>query len=333
MNFSGITGHNRELKYLLSLKEGGKLPHAFLFTGQRGIGKRLIAERFLSSFFCKESESPCGICNTCKQISAGTFPDFIILEKDDKGKIPVGSRDRLLPGSVRWLIEKLSKAPVSGNYCVIIDGLDGISEAGQNALLKTIEEPYSRAYIILIAESRTGVLPTIISRCTEITFQPLKTDYVMQIVREKINISSDTRFFTEISGGSVDVALKLHEENTFYEIKKFCQSISGYITIGNTGLFRYTDMKNFSDNDFLLTVLINYYSYMLRVSFYDGKKNFPEEVVLNRDDAMKVIRILLALKKGLKNNLNIKNIIKGFMYSMKEMDTSGFPEPDFSWLK
>jgi hypothetical protein len=72
---------------------------------------------------------------------------------------------------------------------------------------------------------------------------------------------------------------------------------------------------------------------MLRVSFYDGKKNFPEEVVLNRDDARKVIRILLALKKGLKNNLNIKNIIKGFMYSMKEMDTSGFPEPDFSWLK
>ena len=333
MNFSGITGHHRELNYLISLKKGGMLPHAVLFTGQRGIGKRLIAERFLGSFFCRENEAPCGKCNICKQINAGTFPDFIILEKDDKGKIPVGARDKLMPGSVRWLIEKLSKTSTTGNYCVIIDGIDGISDAGQNALLKTIEVPYSIAYIILIAESRTGVLPTIISRCTEVSFQPLNTVDVMNIVREKGEIVQESGFYADISGGSADVALKLHEKKLFNEIINFCESISVFIKNSNVEIFRFTDTTKVPDNEFFITVLINIYSYMVRMSFSDDRKKLPEEIVLNRDDAMKVIRILLALKKGLKNNLNIKNIMKGFMYSMKEMDASGFPEPDFSWLK
>jgi len=333
MNFSGITGHHRELNYLISLKKGGMLPHAVLFTGQRGIGKRLIAERFLGSFFCRENEAPCGKCNICKQINAGTFPDFIILEKDDKGKIPVGARDKLMPGSVRWLIEKLSKTSTTGNYCVIIDGIDGISDAGQNALLKTIEEPYSKAYIILIAENRTGVLPTIISRCTEVSFQPLNTVDVMNIVREKGEIVQESGFYADISGGSADVALKLHEKKLFNEIINFCESISVFIKNSNVEIFRFTDTTKVPDNEFFITVLINIYSYMVRMSFSDDRKKLPEEIVLNRDDAMKVIRILLALKKGLKNNLNIKNIMKGFMYSMKEMDASGFPEPDFSWLK
>lgn len=333
MNHSEITGHQRELKYLTSLKEAGVLPHAVLFTGQRGIGKRLIAERFLSSFFCKAELSPCGTCSICRQIAAGTYPDFIILEKDDKGKIPVGGRDRSMPGSVRWLIEKLAKTSTAGNYCVIIDGLDSISEAGQNALLKTIEEPYSKVYIILIAESRTGVLPTIISRCTEIPFQPLKTDDIVNIIKLKGQMRPESGFYINISGGSAYTALKLHEENVYNEIKNFCRSISDFVKKGNEGIFKYTEIKVVTDNNLILTVLINIYSYMVRMSFYKQIYNLPEDIIIDRDNAVKVIRILLALKKGLKNNLNVKNITKGFMYSMREMDFSGFPEADFSWLK
>lgn len=333
MNTSGITGHQRELKYLSSMKYMGVLPHAVLFTGQRGIGKRLIAESFLSSFFCREDNTPCGTCVTCRQIAAGTFPDFIVLERDDKGRIPVGTKDRLMPGTVRWLIERLSKASTTGNYCVIIDGVDAISEAGQNALLKTIEEPYSKAYIILISESRTGVLPTIISRCTEIAFQPLKNSEVLNIIRSKGQMLPETEFYIDISGGSAYTALKLHEENVFNEIVKFCRSVSDFAKKSNGGIYQYIDMKAGSDYDFILTVLINIYSYIVRMSFNNRKYDLHEEIILKRDDAIKVIRILLALKRGLKNNLNVKNIMKGFMYSMDKMDSSGFPEADFSWLK
>jgi DNA polymerase-3 subunit delta' len=332
MNLNGIIGHDREIKNLLSLKKGEGMPHSILLTGQRGIGKRLIAERFLSSFLCTEMNSPCGKCSICRQISAGTFPDLIILERDEKGKIPVGNKDKLMPGSVRWLIDRLNRASSTGNYSVIIDGVDTISEAGQNALLKTIEEPYSKSYIFLIAESRTGILPTIISRCVEIPFQPLKADDILKIIEIKGKPAPETGLLAAISGGSADIALMLHDGNIFADIKNICMAISGFVTNSNNEMFKYTDSKVVPDNEFLLTVLINIYSLMVRNGFNTELSLIPEDIVVNHEDAVKVVRILLALKKGLGNNLNVKNILKGFMYSFKEMDTSGFPEPDFSWL-
>jgi len=332
MNSNGIAGHARELKNLLSLKSGAGMPHSILFTGLRGIGKRLIAERFLSSFLCQAENSPCGECNICRQISAGTFPDLIILERDEKGKIPVGNKDKLMPGSVRWLIDRLCRASSLGNYFVIIDGVDTISEAGQNALLKTIEEPYSKAYIFLIAESRTGILPTILSRCIEIPFQPLNSEDLLQIIRNQGKSTSESELFVSISGGSAYIALMLHEENVFGEIRDICMAISAFVKNGNNEMFKYTDIKVVPDNEFLLTVLINIYSFMIRLEFNEGISMMPEGIVVGHDDAVKIVRILLALKRGLGNNLNVKNILKGFMYSFKEMDSSGFPEPDFSWL-
>ncbi len=332
MNLNGIIGHERELKYLSSLKSGEGMPHSILFTGQRGIGKRLIAERFLSSFLCNAVNSPCGECNICRQISAKTFPDLIILDRDEKGKIPVGNKDKLMPGSVRWLIDRLCRASSTGNYSVIIDGVDTISDAGQNALLKTIEEPYSKSNIFLIAESRTGILPTIISRCIEIPFQPLNDENILKIIDIQGRRTSDSELFTAVSGGSAEIALKLHEESLFNEIKNICNTISGFVKNGNNEMFKFTDIKVVPDSEFLLTVLINIYSYTVRYGF-DGKTGYiPEEIAVSQGDAVKIVRILLALKKGLGHNLNVKNILKGFMYSFSEIDSSGFPEADFSWL-
>ena len=333
LNFYGIAGHHRELRHLQKLNDGANIPHAILFTGQRGIGKRLIAERFLSSLICKESAPPCGTCSLCKQIAARSFPDLMILERDEKGKIPVGSRDKLMPGTVRWLIEKLSLAPATDNYSVIIDGVDTISVAGQNALLKTIEEPYSRTNIFLISDSRTGILPTIISRCMEIPFQPLKDEDILSILKIKESVTDKSEFLVSISGGSAEIAIKLHDDNIFNEINNLCSAVSKFVKRGSEGILKYPETKFTSDNEFLLIVLINIYSLMIREDIKDNMLTIPEDIRLNREDAVKVVRILLAIKMGLRNNLNVKNILKGFMYSFKRIDSHGFIEPDFSWLE
>jgi DNA polymerase-3 subunit delta' len=333
LNFNGIAGHHRELNRLIKLHGEANIPHAILFTGQRGIGKRLIAERFLSSLICKESDPPCGACSLCRQIAARSFPDLIILERDDKGKIPVGNRDKLMPGTVRWLIEKLSLAPATDNYSVIIDGVDTISETGQNALLKTIEEPYSRTNIFLISDSRTGILPTIISRCMEVAFQPLKNDDLLSILKVKESMTDKSRFLVSISGGSAEIAVKLHDDNIFNEINNLCSAISKFVKRGSEGIIKYPETKFISDNEFLLIVLINIYSLMIRENIEDNIITMPEEIRLSGEDAVRVVRILLAIKMGLRNNLNVKNILKGFMYSFKRVDSHGFIEPDFSWLE
>ena len=330
--FYGIIGHQKELKSLQLLNGEKNIPHSILFTGQRGIGKRLIAERFLSAFICKDDTPPCGTCSLCKQIAAGVFPDFIVLERNDKGRIPVGAKDKLMPGTVRWLIEKLSLAPATDGYSVIIDGVDTISEAGQNALLKTIEEPYSKTNFILISDNRNGILPTIISRCIEIPFQPLKDDDILSILKIRESITDRSEFLVSISGGSAEIAVKLHDDNIFNEISNLCASLSKFVKGDSGDTLKYPDMEHISDNEFLLIVLINIYSLMVREDIKKDIRTIPEEIRLNSEDALKTLRILLAIKMGLKNNLNVKNILKGFMYSFKRVDSHGFVEPDFSWI-
>lgn len=330
MNLDGIIGHERVKKSLMSLDYGGEMPHAVLFTGQRGVGKRLIADRFTGSFICLKENGPCGICDSCRQVAVGTYPDLLILERDDKGKIPVGNRERVMPGTVRWLIEKLSKAPSTGCYSVIIDGVDTISEAGQNALLKTIEEPYSKAYIILIADSRSGILPTIISRCIEIPFQPLKNSEILSIIKQKGIERAESGFISLVSGGSADIATDLHDEKILEEVKRISYAISDFIRGGNNTLFSYTESKTVPDSEFLIDVLINIYGLIARGG---AETIIPEGMNLSHESAVKTVRILLALKRGLGNNFNVKNMIKGFLYSFNEVDTVGFPEADFTWLK
>ncbi len=329
MNFQNIKGHHNQLKYLSRIKSGGNIPHSLLFSGQQGIGKRLIAELFATSVFCSEENSPCGKCFSCIQMKAGTYPDFIILERDDKGKIPIGSSDR--PNSVRWMIDRLMLSSVKGKYIAIVDGVETISEAGQNALLKTIEEPGEGAHIILIAESKSGILPTIVSRCIEINFNPLQVSDIKEIVAEKFPEGNNSEIISSICGGSADIALLLHDEKVFNEVMDICREMK--VLLRGSGIGgKFPDIPGGSESGFILTVLINLYSLMIREHIAGLGNSLPGDVLIDIEEAEKLVKILLAIKKGLKNNLNVKNILKGMIYSVSGMKSSGFYEPDFSWL-
>lgn len=331
MNFQIIKGHQNQLKYLSRLKESGTIPHALLFSGQQGIGKRLIADFFSASVFCKENSSPCGKCHTCVQMKAGSYPDFLVLEKDDKGKIPVGSSDRTQQGSVRWMIDRLTRSSINGRYIVVVDGVETISESGQNALLKTVEEPGSDTHVILIAESKSGILPTIVSRCIEINFNPLPVSYIKDILLERFPGGGNSSLVSSICGGSADIALRLYDEKIFNSIIGAAKEIKGILR-GRGTAGRSFDISGTSNPVFVITVLINLYSYMVRSQIYGEVVMYPDDVILDVYEAEKAVKILLAIKKGLKNNLNINTVLKGMLYSLPEIKIRGFHDPDFSWL-
>lgn len=331
MNIQNIRGHENQLKYLSHIKQGGTIPHALLFTGQHGIGKRLIADIFAASVFCSGEEAPCGACHSCLQMKAGSYPDFIVLEKDDKGKIPVGSSDRGQPGTVRWMIDRLTRSSINGKLIVIVDGVETISESGQNALLKTVEEPGSDSHIILIAESKSGILPTIVSRCVEINFNPLQVSYINDIVSEQFPGGENSALISSICGGSADVALRLHDDKVFNSIIDVSREIRRMFRGTGSG-GKSVDISGGGESAFALTVLINLYSFMVRGHISGDSSSLPEDIMLEMDEAEKAVKILLAIKKGLKNNLNINNFLKGMLYSVSDMKSLGFPDPDFSWL-
>src|SRR5208337_5161192 len=133
MNTTGIIGHTRQLDILNLLFWNETIPHTMLFTGMTGIGKKLVARRFLTALFCAAEEPPCMKCPACLQAAGKTLPDIIELTPDDKETIPIGDTDRSEEGSVRWLIDRLSKKSLSGKFGVLIDRAESISIPGQNA--------------------------------------------------------------------------------------------------------------------------------------------------------------------------------------------------------
>jgi DNA polymerase III subunit delta' len=330
MNTTGIIGHTRQLDILNLLFWNKTIPHTMLFTGMTGIGKKLVARRFLTALFCGAKEPPCLECPACLQAAGRTLPDIIELSPDDKGNIPIGDTDRSEEGSVRWLIDRLSKKSLSGKFGVLIDGAELISVPGQNALLKTIEEPQEGAHIIITTSKKSLILPTIQSRCMELSFNPLSSEEIKEVLARRSG-SSDPEFISALSGGSAEIALILSKSDTRDMISEICGEIGQHLSKGERLKFDFTSLQKKISMDNLLSILINIYRAILSSSIADAPLDsyLTDIIIEDRQKLIKLIKILLALKKGLANNLNIRNALKGMLYSIDTFDGFGLPKLDY----
>lgn len=317
MNFSNIAGHKQQLNRLELLYSNNKIPQTMLFTGHSGIGKKLIALRFLSALFCKSDNPPCLTCPECCRIKNRVHPDFIELAPNEKGAIPIGSEEKKEPGSVRWLIDRLSRKSFGGIRCVMIDGIDNISEEGQNALLKTIEEPGSDTHIILITPGRANVLPTIISRCFEIKFNPLGDDDIRLVLAQQSIPENDINFAAPVSGGSPAVALLLSDIQTRDNILEICREISEFIRSSAIFNISLDKIQKSIGPDLLADALINIYRHNLLYIINEGQNPPPDFKDIFLSDMQKIItvlKILLALKRSQSHNVNTRIALKGMLY-------------------
>lgn len=317
MNTNLIYGHEQQISYLNLIITNKKIPQTILFSGTTGIGKKLIAKQFIYSQFCKELNSPCGKCHICQQLKAGSFPDFIMLEPNENNKIAIGKANENTPGTVRWLIHRLSQQPISDVYGVIIDGIEKISVEGQNALLKTIEEPGLNTRIVLITSAKSQILPTIISRCSQLSFNPLSTNEVLNIISPDQTPDSKISFIALISGGSAEYANALLEKELFEGILTFCAELSAYFLTNKPFQFEVDNLQKKAEKINIIDISLNIYSEMLRICL--NKKNdynayFDNLYIDEPNTICKVIKILLAIKKTERKNINIYNALKGMCY-------------------
>ncbi len=329
MNTTGIIGHTRQLDILSMLVWNNTVPHTMLFTGIPGIGKKIIARRVLAALFCPAEGPPCMQCPVCLRVEGKTLPDLIELSPDEKGTIPIGGAERREEGSVRWLIDRLSKKSMSGKYGVLIDGAESISVAGQNALLKTIEEPQEGAHIIIIASNKSSILPTIISRCMQLSFNPLGRDEV-KLLLARAQVSADPGLIAELSGGSMETALVLSQEGVLEHVADICRAITRHLSSGEVLALDFSAIQKKMSMDVLISVLINAYRNVLSSSVMNAPLHpyLADMRIPHTQKLVKLIKILLALKKGLANNLNVRNALKGLLYSLDRYDGFGLPTLD-----
>lgn len=212
-----LVGHLGLQNELNTLLESGNIPHAFIFSGAKGIGKRLLAEHFSCRLLCGAEEGSMFASEGLSfnkehilypQIEAGACPDHLLVELDDDKKSI----------SVEQIRNTLSKLSLSsdGKRVVIIDDADTMNSSSANALLKTLEEPGKGIHLILIVHNVSKLLPTIVSRCRNFRVNTLKENDVENILKRELPKLSSVQIdeLVEISKGSAGDAMRLMEHGT-----------------------------------------------------------------------------------------------------------------------
>lgn len=152
----------------------GRVAHAYLFSGGRGTRKKDISIQFAKSLFCKhlEEAEPCLQCSDCKRIASGNHPDIHFIEPDGLS---------IKIDQIRSLQKEFSKTSVeSGKKFYIINHADKMTIQASNSLLKFLEEPNPFTTAVLITENIHQILPTIVSRCQSLSFQPISSDHLIE---------------------------------------------------------------------------------------------------------------------------------------------------------
>ena len=234
MRFEDILGQRRAVELLRAAIAGDRLPHALLFHGPEGVGKRTVAKGLAAMLLCNgEKDPPCGRCSACVEMARGNHPDLLFVRhlpkekyltdaekkqppmgetlSEDWGKKAADLSQFILVYQVRALIEHAAFAPRGGRYRIfIIDPAETMNPAAQNALLKTLEEPPGRSILILVTARPHLLLPTVRSRCFAVGFGPLRVSELVTHLTERHGLDRDAALArAALSGGSPGRALDL----------------------------------------------------------------------------------------------------------------------------
>jgi len=185
------------------------MAHSYLFLGNEGIGKKLVALQFAKTLNCLNAgngkDDSCDQCSSCKKIDEHLHPDVLVLEPENQ---------TLKVEQVRLMQRDLAFRPYEGKYRIcILSSADRMAPHMSNTLLKTLEEPPPYTILILLANHVRLILPTILSRCQLIRFHPLPIPWVAQWLRESRGLDEgEAHLFASLSEGSPGKALEIGDE-------------------------------------------------------------------------------------------------------------------------
>ena len=214
-NFNELVGQNHVSRALTSALDRGRLHHAYLFTGTRGVGKTTIARILAKCLNCETgvTSTPCEVCATCRAVNEGRFIDLIEIDAASRTKVE----------DTRELLDNVPYAPTQGRYKVyLIDEVHMLSTHSFNALLKTLEEPPEHVKFLFATTDPQKLPITVISRCLQFTLRPLAVDEITShlthiLSQESIDADQDAIWqIAESAQGSLRDALSLTDQAIAY---------------------------------------------------------------------------------------------------------------------
>jgi DNA polymerase-3 subunit gamma/tau len=210
-NFGELAGQEHVMRALVNALQTGRVHHAFLFTGTRGVGKTTIARILAKSLNCETgmTATPCGVCSACREIDEGRFVDLIEVDAASRTKVD----------DTRELLDNVQYAPARGRYKVyLIDEVHMLSTHSFNALLKTLEEPPPHVKFLLATTDPQKLPVTVLSRCLQFNLKRFPPGLIFKrlteiTAAEKIEAEPDAlRLVARAAQGSMRDALSLLDQ-------------------------------------------------------------------------------------------------------------------------
>ncbi len=247
MGFAEFVGNERIVAALRRMLASGRMPHALLFTGPRGVGKYLLARMFAQAANCERlSDDFCGECSPCRNIAGlANLGPLMEAALDERGEAPDAATVERMPlilqthpdvwvlvpdpvrrhNPVAWPAIRMGQLravqraayfrPLARRRVFIIDGAETMRWDYANIFLKVLEEPPDTATLILLAPTPDTLLPTIQSRCLKFHFAPLTVEQVEQLLKQKTSLKpAERRLAAQLAAGSPGVAMTLDLEES-----------------------------------------------------------------------------------------------------------------------
>lgn len=225
LKFEDILGHEQIKEHFQKAIESHKVSHAYILTGEAGMGRKSLANAFALTLLCeKGKKEPCMECHACKQVLSGNHPDLIFVTHEKPASIGVDDIREQINDTV-------AVRPYSSYYKVyIVDEAEKMTQQAQNALLKTIEEPPSYAIIILLTTNQESFLPTILSRCVQLKLKPLKDFVVKSYLTESMKVpEAEADVYAAFARGNLGKAITIASSDDFKEMQKELMNLLRHI--------------------------------------------------------------------------------------------------------
>ena len=327
VGFNNIIGHEEIIRHIKNAIETGKVSHSYIFTGEPGSGKKLLAATFATTLQCEEKKAePCMKCDSCKKAIGKNHPDIIMVSHEKPGTISIDEiREQV--------INDVAIKPYCSPYKIyIIADAEMMTIQAQNALLKTIEEPPEYAVIMLLTSNADSLLPTIQSRCVRLDLKVVDDSLVKKYLMEHLYIPDyQAEIDASFAQGSIGRA---KEAATSEEFSVMTQNALKILKYANTmEVYELTDaIKNITTDKQNINDYLDIFQFWFRdVLMFKATKEidnlvFKQEINYIKEQASersyenleKILEALEKTKVRLRANVNVELALELLFLTIRE---------------
>lgn len=328
-DYSDIKGHAAVIEAFRRASANGRVSHAYILSGARGIGKKTLANAFAKALLCEAggdfgATDACGVCSSCKTFNTGNNPDVFYVRPLKTKAIGVDDIRAQVKANVDIKQYRY-------RYKVfIIENAHKMTAQAQNALLKTLEEPPEYAVFILLCETVDTMLPTIMSRCVNLGLRPLSRDDVLAYLTDNAGISqAEAEPASEYADGSIGRALELAGSEEFITMRG--DVIAKLSSLGRLNMAQTLNMaqelEKYKDDRTFLDIAFLWYRDMLAAKEGGGahvvqKDRLPQLMAAAAGDTtrgiLKKASAVWQAKKQLEQNAAFRLTLEVMLLRLKE---------------